>query len=405
MSEQPIRFLHAGHLRLDEPLHGLAEVPEHLLDRLADAPYTAAEQVFATALSEEVDFVLLTGQQMDVHRAGPRGMVFLLSQFERLQEREIAVYWAASDHDHWDQWPSGCQLPDNVHVFPVGKVEEVSHFVDSTPVATILGRSGVARGGIRAVDFHADYGGQFSIAAVNGAADTKALSQQRIDYWALGGQATRETLFSKPRTAHDCGSPQGRGPLEAGVHGCTLAKVAGGRTILTPIACDAIRWQSAAAEVPRPATLERLEQLLDEQTRRQAVDADRPQLVTWQLEGVERLEGVSRSGAWRRELAAKLRTRHGGGEAGVWTVALEAVLPESPPDQWLDENTMLGDFLRELQEFEFRRENEGTLQERLGQLGLSGHLPQICDLSDRSEQQRVIREAAKLGADLLRGNA
>ena len=84
MADSTLRFLHAGAFRLDEPLDGLSDPPAEWLDLLADAPYTAAQHVFATAMAEEVDFLLLVGRLLDPHRAGPRGMAFLLDQFEQL---------------------------------------------------------------------------------------------------------------------------------------------------------------------------------------------------------------------------------------------------------------------------------------------------------------------------------
>lgn len=402
MSEQPIRFLHASNFRLHAPLHGLCEPPVDWLDLLADAPYTAAQHVFATALSEEVDFVVLTGQLLDPQRGGPRGMVFLLSQFEQLAARDIAVYWAASEEDHWDQWPEGCELPSNVHVFTLGRVEEVVHHRNGEPVATVLGRSGVAK--IRGAEYSADRAG-FTVAAANGQADIKSLSRSDIDYWALGGGVTRETYFSKPHYAHDPGSPQGRSENERGPHGCTLVRVADGRTNLSPIACDAVRWHVVSVEAPRPSTLQQLEAAVDEQARRLTVDSDRPQLVVWQIEGVERLEGAGRDGRWRSELAQRLRNKHGGDQSGLWTVEVETALPDAPPEDWLEENSMLGDFLRELRDYDFAGDAESALEQCLAELTAVGERHEFCDLSDRDERQRVIREASKLGADLLRGKA
>ncbi|MCA9179474.1 MAG: hypothetical protein KDB14_33695 [Planctomycetales bacterium] len=403
MADSTLRFLHAGAFRLDEPLDGLSDPPAEWLDLLADAPYTAAQHVFATAMAEEVDFLLLVGRLLDPHRAGPRGMAFLLDQFEQLAAKEIAVYWAASDLDHWEKWPSGCQQPRNLHVFAHGHVEEVTHIRGGEPLATLLGRSG-GSGGVRGADFSADFS-RYTIGMACGQPDKKSLSRHSVDYWALSGQSTRETYFSKPRHAHDAGSPQGRSELETGPHGCTMVRVAGGRTTITPVAGDAVRWNEVTIEAPRPATLETLESAMSDQIRRLSADADRPQLVVWNVEGIERVEGVGRDGKWRRELASRLRKKHATVDNGVWTVRIDAVLPEAPPEQWLEENTMLGDFLRELHEYSFRDDAERALRNHLAELGISSDIHEFCDLSDREERDRVLREASKLGADLLRGNA
>ena len=404
MSDPTLRFLHAGAFRLDEPLDGLSETPAEWIDLLADAPYMAARQVFATALAEEVDFVVLAGRLLDPHRAGPRGMAFLLEQLDQLAAQQIAVYWASADADHWDHWPDGCELPENVHVFPLGHTEEVEHMRGDEKLATIVGRSGESKNLIKGADFLGDHG-RYTVAVASGRPDRKALTRHSADYWALGANASRETFFSKPRHAHDAGSPQGRSEAEAGAHGCTLVRVANGRTTLSPIACDAVRWSHIRIEAPRPATIDSLESAMDEHAKRLVVDADRPQLVVWDVEGIERLEGASRDGRWRRELASRLRRKHAVGDSGVWTVRVDAAIPDEPPEQWLAENTMLGDFLRELQEYSFRSSDEKTLRAHLVELGISNEIHEYCDLGDKEERQRVIREASKLGADLLRGKA
>src|SRR5262249_12417051 len=121
MSGGPFRFLHASDFHLDQPLQGLAEVPDHLAELLADAPYQAATRVFDLALAENVDFVLLIGGLVDPHRAGPRGLRFLSEQFARLAEREITVYWATSASDGRERWPVNLHLPANVHLLGSGQ--------------------------------------------------------------------------------------------------------------------------------------------------------------------------------------------------------------------------------------------------------------------------------------------
>ena len=96
MSSRPLRFVQAGDFQLHQPLRGLVDVPDHLMEKLIEAPYRATERVFDAALAAEVDFVLLTGNLFDPHRAGPRGLVFLAAQFARLAERGIGIDWATS---------------------------------------------------------------------------------------------------------------------------------------------------------------------------------------------------------------------------------------------------------------------------------------------------------------------
>jgi 3',5'-cyclic AMP phosphodiesterase CpdA len=118
VSDQHFRFLHAGGFALDQPLAGLSEVPEPLEGPLIDAPYLAAQKVFAAALEERVDFVVLTGDLVDFARPSPRAIALLLDNFERLDSHGIAVYWAGGRLDPPQDWPASARLPTGAQIFP-----------------------------------------------------------------------------------------------------------------------------------------------------------------------------------------------------------------------------------------------------------------------------------------------
>src|SRR5438270_10643006 len=99
MSGQHFRFLHAGGFALDQPLAGLAEFPDPLVELAIDAPYLAAQRVFDCALEERVDFVVLSGDVADLAQPSPRSISFLVESFERLADQKIAVYWAGGRLD------------------------------------------------------------------------------------------------------------------------------------------------------------------------------------------------------------------------------------------------------------------------------------------------------------------
>ena len=141
MSGQQFRFLHAGGFALDQPLHGLAEIPEPLEELLIAAPYQAAQKVFDAALEERADFVVLTGDLIDLARPSPRAISFLLDNFERLHAHGISVYWAGGRLDPPQDWPAAARLPSTVKPFASHEPEELSHFRGNRPVVNIVGRS------------------------------------------------------------------------------------------------------------------------------------------------------------------------------------------------------------------------------------------------------------------------
>src|SRR5690606_6948740 len=141
MSQAPLRFVHAGDLHLERPLTGVSEIPAHLREAFLEAPYLAAEQIFETALTEGADALLLSGDVVHLDKAGPRAIVFLLEQFRRLADHNIAVYWAGGQVDPVDAWPVTATLPPNVHRFPSGRVGNFEHQRNDKTIVRVQGIS------------------------------------------------------------------------------------------------------------------------------------------------------------------------------------------------------------------------------------------------------------------------
>lgn len=405
MSNWPFRFVHAGDLHLESPPGGLTEVPEHLRQLFLDAAYLAAERVFETALTEEADFLILSGDVLDCQQTGPRGPLFLVQQFNRLRDRGIPIYWAGGKCDPPETWPSGFQLPDNVHRFPVGRVEEHVVRRDSTAVARIIGTSRGSGQSARPGDFLPDPGGVFSVGIFHGPAEADALRGRGIHYWALGGSHRRQTLFHSPHVAHCPGTPQGRQPKETGPHGCTVVHVDDQRNVrLTVAATDWLRWQNEQVTIEDLTNRAELERMLDERVRTlketiPGVDL----LISWRITGAGRLAGQLRHGSLASELLDGLRKRHGFGPPAAWSASLAAEPPAVFDPEWYEQDTILGDYLREVRRYQMNPGEAIELDAYLSTEHLTGPLGAAVAVAERSVRERVLREAAVLGIDLLSG--
>jgi len=413
MSNRPFRFLHASDFHLEQAPQGMAEVPEHLKEPLIESAYTAAQRVFETALAEDVELVVLSGDILQPEQTGPRGPLFLAEQFARLAERGIAVYWAGGSVDPPEAWPSAVPLPDNVHVFPRGRIEEVIHRHDGTPVARLLGTSRPGEPPIRNGEFAGDLDGLFSVAAVYGAADAATLRSQGTDYWALGGRHDRATLLSGPQLAHYPGSPQGRRPEESGIHGCTLVYVDEqnqARTSLIP--ADAMRWLAERIAVDAATSREDLTTRLRERVHTLLEAAPKLDLlVTWMVVGSGPLMSELRRGNLTAELLAWLRDEYGRQRPAAWSLSLEMEHAAALPPEWYEQETIRGDFLRAIRQLELEPGEPLGLETYLAEKHLAGSFTSAVQPGDAAvrtsassaERQRVLREAALLGVDLLSG--
>jgi DNA repair protein SbcD/Mre11 len=410
MAIRPFRFLHASDFHLERPLGGLIQPPEHLRDLLLDAAYHAAENVFDTAVVEEVDFILLTGDILDIERSGAYGLSFLVSQFERMAQEGIAVYWVGGKADPPERWPDSIRLPENVHRFVGLNVTEIIHRRDDEPIAAVLGLSQLdSTGGQVAAQivgqFKPSKNNRFTIAAMHGELTADDVARSTINYWALGGDHRRRTISTTPSTAHQAGTIQGRDEQETGAHGCTLVHVDGeGRIRTQLVAVDCIRWHNEKITLHDESSLADLERILRERTKSLAVEAgERQLLVNWKVAVGGKLATMLRRGGKGEEIAVALRKEFGSEGGRVWTAAIAVEPPKFLPDEWYEEDTILGDYLRAMREME--RNNGGHLDIRsyVSDQEISQYQTLGLDVQDENDRRQLLREAALLGAEWLRG--
>ncbi len=407
MSQRPFRFVQTSDLHLEQTLRGVSEVPDHLRETFLEARYIRARNMFEAALFEGAAFVILCGDVLHPFYTGPRGIMFLREQFARLAEREISVYWAGGAVDPPDAWPAALGLPGNVPFFPHGRVDEFIHEYQCEPVARLLGTSRDKQAAIRAGDFHPDPSGLATIAAAYGSAEPAALQARGIHYWALGGRHERATLSSTPPMIHYCGSPQGGRPEETGVHGCTLVEVDEHQQIKTSlIPTDTVRWINERIVVDGQTHQTDLDTLLRERIHSLRQSACQLHLlITWTIAGEGPLVKELRSGRLGAELLERLRNEYGFASPAAWSLSIQCESTDRLPAEWYEQETIRGDFLREIRRLQMNSQESLELEVYLCERHQSGVLGAAAQLADENARQRVLSEAALLGAALLGGDA
>jgi DNA repair protein SbcD/Mre11 len=399
---QPIRLVHASDFHLERPLYGLADIPDHLRELLIEAPYHAAEQVFETALAEDADAVLLAGDVLHVDRAGPPAIVLLLDQFARLGERNIPIYWAGGTVDAPDTWPRSVTLPENVHVFPVGRVETFDLARAGDVIAKIQGTSCREDGEVDARGFHRDVHGLFTIGVAHGTSDSAGHEGDRVQYMALGSRHQQQTVDLEPGIAHYCGTPQGRAPSETGPHGCTVVTVDETHKAKTRfVATDTVRWIDQALEVTATTKSEQLhDRMVERLEKLQAQHAGVDLFVRWTVRGTGPLVNRLRPNSLADELLVDLRRRFGERQPVAWSVSITCDSPLSVPAEWYDQETCLGDFLRVVREFELH-ESAFDLRPFLPENVRNEFLESIAHVDGDDARMELLCRASKLGVDLL----
>lgn len=348
---EPFRFIHAGDFYLHQPLSGLSDLPASMKEALASAPYLAAERIFDAAISERVAFVLLSGNLVDLDFGGPRAIAFLLSQFERLAQRNIRVFWCGGKVDPLDRWPSVVELPSNVRLFPSTLVDAVAVQEGNRVLATIFGAAyDPHRSSFK--DFRTEQVDGFAIALTCGGDDPTKQGGHGIRYWAMGGKAKREVSVQGSVGFGFPGTPQARDAKALGPHGAILVSVeANGQLRTQAIDCEVARWMNISLTVAETVKTDALKDLLaDRALQVSSKLPDANLLVHWHIATTGEYSADFRKQENRSSLLKWLRHEFGS-SPGLWSVDLTFSSAQNIPKVWYEEDTILGEFLREVSRF------------------------------------------------------
>jgi len=399
----PFRFLQTGDFHLDRPLGGLSYVPEHLRNIFLTAPRLAVQQVVENALLHEVDFVLITGNVLDIRVSSPVIVGFLLEQFELLNDAGIKVYWVGGETDLPARWPASIHLPANVYTIGPGKPIEIVHLREDTPICTIVGQGYIGRdpgwGQIRP-----DAGGLFTIGAIHGDFESEPIARSGIPYWALGGHELRSRLNSAPATAVYAGSPQGRATTNNGQRSCTLVEVSEeGDVTLEAIPTDVCRWQSELIELDKCKSVSELTKIVRNRLNTlNSTKGNRQLLVDWRVIITnDATRDLLREETWH-EVTAELNKQFGAESGGSWTYELTVETSAVIPEAWYQEESICGDFLRLSRELAADPNLPIELESFLGSEHEGSQIEEAVAIDSRENRRRVLQDARRLGVQLLR---
>ncbi|MCM3626553.1 DNA repair exonuclease [Paenibacillus glycanilyticus] len=276
----PFRFIHAADLHLDSPFRGMSKVPDALKERLMASTFSALRRLTETAIREQVDFIVISGDLYDEADRSLKAQLILMKEWERLQQHGIAVFVIHGNHDPLNGARAELKLPSNVTQFGASGMEYRPAYCRNGELAAFV--YGMSYGKRHVTDnLAAGYspveGAPFHIAMLHGnvngdqAHDPYApcsleeLVGKGFDYWALGHIHTRKVLHEYPHVVYS-GNIQGRNPRETGPKGCYVVEVSSSRAVqLTFVPLDEIRWLEARVSIAGLNTEQELLQRLEEQ--------------------------------------------------------------------------------------------------------------------------------------------
>lgn len=302
-----MKFLHAADLHLDSPLGGLERYEGAPVDLIRGATRRALENLVKLALSEKVDFVVISGDLYDGDWRDFNTGMFFGHQMNRLRDAGICVYLIAGNHDAASSMTRKLRLPTN----PDGQCIMLSceqaetRRIDTLGVA-IHGRSFAIPAETRNMvpDYPMAISHWFNIGMLHTSLsgceehDTYApctpadLRFKGYDYWALGHIHKRSLLpvEGTPEAAplaFFSGNIQGRHIRERGPKGCLLVSVDSHHRVdvsFRPL--DVFRWDVCSVCCDGLSTMDEVFERCREQLREiTSINEGFPMGIRVRLEG------------------------------------------------------------------------------------------------------------------------
>ncbi len=411
MSGPGFRFLHASDLHVDQPLEGVADVPEHLVTLFLHARRQAAEAVFEAAIQEAVTVVILSGHVAHIPDADATTLDFLYRQLYRMDAAGIDVYWLDTPQDEVIRWPAALPLPACTRIVDAKDFTRQPLRQGGQVLANLLTLPTSDQGVLTAPTLAADPH-RITIAVAHGELPAGKGWSTGVDYWALGGLHACNGLGATPRGGTYCGSPQGASPSEPGPHGCLIVEVdSHGEFHRRFVETDVARWVTVTQELPGGTDQAGLLRVLRERAA-QLNSGSRPLLVSWQLSDGDLQRNGSNDGLARHirqgggdvELLAALRGEFGGGKPPVWSNSLRVKRPVDLRLNCQEEETVLSDLLQCVQQYD--ADPERPLDVVLPWNGAGGdEWPELARMREVHDRGGLLRSVATMATDILRGDA
>ncbi|HEY6564716.1 MAG TPA: hypothetical protein VIY86_09490, partial [Pirellulaceae bacterium] len=359
------------------------------------------------------DFLILAGHILDLSSADARALEFLWQLFLRLEREGIDVFWHDCDGDQAARWPVAAPLPANVQIFPPG--EFATHIVRrNDQVCAVLANLGAL---VETSDREPSLpleSQRLTIALGRGAEDLSRLDFASVDYWALGGTHDRRIFPASTTRGGMSGAIQGSCPAETGPHGCELVSVdSRGRFESQFCPLDVVRFEQRRFILPAEQDAVGIARALREQTQRLAEQASGRQiLVEWTLVDGDQSEDTRsdvvaaglRQGGLGGEWMRSLNAEFGATIPGVWTLSITAEPPSRLPVGWYEEDTILGDLLRAVQQYQADPSRPWDPTGGASPTSPTGKRSDWGAVVERMSRETLLREVAALGVDLLRGD-
>lgn len=258
-----MKFIHTADVHLGHPFLGLNNLSDDLLKQIEQATFVSFTNLIDFALSEQVDFIIISGDLFDTQHQSVQVLDFLTTQFKRLVPENIKVYLSFGNHD-FNQTIANFDFGSNVVLFK-DEVEVKQQITKQGETVNIVGFSYQKQHVTDKVieQFPMKTSGEFQIGMYHGSVDGQNgqyapftvtdMLTKHYDYWALGHIHKRQVLAKQPWIIYP-GNLQGQNIKEDGPKGFYYVTNHGQQLTTEFIACAKVTWDIKAITVPTVAT-------------------------------------------------------------------------------------------------------------------------------------------------------
>jgi DNA repair protein SbcD/Mre11 len=323
MPFEPLRFLHAANIRLDQPIGETYPLPSRVASIVQDATRAAFERLIGVAIERRVDFLLLTGNTFNEADRSLAARLAVVDGFEQLAQESIRVFVVPGPLDPIEAWQQIPDLPDNTTILDGSLTKPLAFKRDDKTIARIgvLPRVTRRKGakspqrelrseslrphaysiGALATNTDSDDAHLLDIWSAGQEGNFLSIPENEIsaevsneesvdspvDYLAFGAGRARRTFAKRKGIAHDSGSTQGAHPRETGPRGATLVSVdADGTSLCDFIPTASVRWERFTIRLD--ASLSRhelLERCRSQMAEKRGDASENAWIVEWVLVG------------------------------------------------------------------------------------------------------------------------
>jgi hypothetical protein len=167
-----------------------------------------------------------------------------------------------------------------------------------------------------------------------------------------------------------------------------------------------VRWLGERILVDKDTIQTELETRFRERIRSLCESAPNSHLlITWTISGGGPLVKQLQCGRLAAELIERLRADYGFSSPSAWSLSINVEPADRLPEEWYEQETIRGDFLREIRRLEMNSDEPLGFEAYISEAHQAGSLGAIAQLADTNARARLLTEAASLGAALLGGDA